>query len=76
MKYVVHDHGGIYRGIYIFPRFVKYTDFVTNMGWNNDSIVSAGFISPDFECYGKSVSLNKKSDPVGDTNLLDRSLEA
>jgi hypothetical protein len=73
MKYVVHL-GPLADEIYLFPNFVQHADFVSSMGFDRENVVQAGFVSPDLECYGDSISLKLKSDPAGDTALLHRTL--
>lgn len=73
MKYVVYDCG---KGaeIYMFPTFVTHNNFVSRMGFVSEDIIGAGFVSPDLECYGHSISLKIKSRPEADTALLRRML--
>jgi hypothetical protein len=66
-------------GIIIFEEHVEHAILASKMG---DKPISAGFVSlPDKDecgnkasCYGESVSLNIKSRPLEDTNLLQRRL--
>lgn len=73
MKYVVHE-GALATEIYLFPNFVTHNNFVFNMNFASEDVVSAGFVSPDLKCYGESVSLKLKSRSEEDTKLLHRML--
>lgn len=73
MKYVVVNRARL-EEIYLFPNFITHSNFAFNMNLNDADIVSAGFVSPNLECYGESVSLKKASRTDVDTALLDRTL--
>jgi hypothetical protein len=70
MKYVVHE-GPLAAEIYLFPNFISHDDFVARMNFDLVDIVSAGFVTADLECYGRSVSLNLESRNE-DTRILGR----
>lgn len=44
--------------------------------WVDPQPVSAGFVSPELQCYGRSETLNVDSRPKIDTELLKRKLRA
>lgn len=72
MKYVVHN-GPLNDEIYLFPNFIQHNDFVSRMSFRCEDILSAGFVTPDMVCYGRSVSLGISSNSEIDTCLLDKS---
>ena len=77
MKYVSVD-GPLCSEIYLFPNFVKHDEFVSRMGFRQEDLLGAGFVSCNTEnveprCYGKSTGLKLESAP-GDTMLLHRML--
>ena len=46
----------------LFPEWVPHDTIWNRM--NRPPVVSAGFCTEDFDCYGESVSLDKKSRSV------------
>jgi len=73
MKYIVVN-GALTDEIYLFPGAVYHADFADKMGFSQDQILSAGFVSPELECYGKSISLGVSSRGEIDTKLIDKEL--
>ncbi len=69
-KYVVLK-GHIIDEIYVFGDIVQHSDFAS--GFFQD-VISAGFVSENFECYGESFSLKVKSRGDIDTKLLRQML--
>lgn len=72
-KYVIVDEYPV-ETPYIFPSWVKHSDFVDRMYINDHEIVSAGFVvfGPEgANAYGNLVSLRKKSRPI-DSEIMDR----
>lgn len=85
MKYVVtEDEHGIVE-LYMFPRHINHDWFVECLGalrkgtpqnWDRlyHKPISAGFISSDMKCSGRSESLDLTSRPELDTLLLRKQL--
>lgn len=65
--------------IFIFPKLVEHSSFVSRLGIDQDDVISAGFIHMDknadgnlvYKCFGKSISLRKESNP-SDSRLATR----
>ncbi|MFW9871723.1 MAG: hypothetical protein ACFFG0_01385 [Candidatus Thorarchaeota archaeon] len=56
---------------YMFPPFIKHKDFCKNILKEDDTILSAGFVDLGSKnCYGRSSSLNIKSNPDIDNIYL------
>lgn len=84
MKYIKTDRDGT-EEIFIFPREIDHDAFYESvelmrsqtMGdWErvHRKIVSAGFVSLNGNCYGQSITLKVKSDPISDTALLKKQM--
>lgn len=85
MKYVVtEDEQGTVE-LYMFPRHIPHDWFIeglealrkgTPQNWNRlyHKPISAGFVSFDWKCYGRSESLDLGSRPEEDTTLLRNQL--
>lgn len=70
--------------MFTFPELIMHSDMSKAMQtlmdsppywpWPHDKseIVSAGFVTPSGQCYGRSESLNVNSRPAEDTKLLQR----
>lgn len=73
-KYVLIDkltECGRLETFYMFPPFIKHSEFCKEMVTENDSIISAGFVDLESKnCYGKSTSLKVKSNPEIDNIYL------
>jgi len=68
--------------IVIFDNNELHANIAAKMKLTLDDILSAGFLNIfikddneiDVICYGESISLNKKSDPVSDTTMAQKAL--
>ena len=72
MKYIVYDGT-----LFPFSEMVTHVGYVDAMcGIHKDGVTSAGFIGMNSEgklyCHGRSLSLDKVSDPENDNPKLDR----
>ncbi len=67
-KYLTYEDNLGNETFLIFPYFIKHDTIGFHIGY--DKIISAGFVNDWFECYGKSIGLNKKSRVEKDTALL------
>ena len=75
MKYIVFRGASTnLETIITFPRFITHHTFSVNVKLFLGDPISAGFVSPDNNCYGKSISLGLKSRKDMDTRLLEREL--
>jgi hypothetical protein len=71
-KYIVID-GYLIDEMYIFPSVVSHQNFVFRNLWSEEDVISAGFVNMESRrCYGVSTSLNKKSRPDEDSDILVR----
>ena len=73
MKYVVVDNG-LYDLPVIFPETVLHNEMAFKIG---GMPLRAGFVKVrdgEVICYGESISLDLKSDPVEDAKLISRFL--
>lgn len=78
MKYICFDNG-LYDEIVMFVDSNDHKQFAMRLNLKDEAIISAGFVtfySDGPECFGQSVSLNKKCRDIIDTNLLVRYLES
>ena len=59
-------------GFIIFNELIEHKMIADRMRLEPDDIISAGFVNigNDPQCHGKSVSLNKKSDPEDTKNMI------
>lgn len=87
MKYIVTQSDTGIVELFMFPRHINHGYFAeslealrstTSNGRDWERIyrkpISAGFVSKDFKCYGRSESLNLNARPVEDTLLLRKQL--
>ncbi len=72
-KYIAWDNG-MFDTIIIFDATMTHMTVAHNLCIKGDSVIGAGFVSSNLQCYGESVSLNKKSRNDPDTKLLYRML--
>lgn len=82
MKYIIYNKGHLLDLVVLFDRLTTHDEIARNLG-SNIKIVSAGFVSLGVapqqpftpamgipNCYGKSVSLNKRCRPEIDTEII------
>lgn len=75
MKYIKVELKGC-ETIIIFPEYIQHIEMANRFG-GADHVLSAGSClvkDENAQCYGKSVSLEKKSNDGEDTLLLKRQL--
>lgn len=69
-KYVVYRDSSGDELIELFGTGVIHRDYVICAGIDPASLISAGFVTADKECFGVSSSLGLSSPPKADTALL------
>jgi hypothetical protein len=81
MKYIVTEYNGV-EEMFVFPDTINHDCMAealcrikntTSSGWVRipRNPISAGFITVDGECYGRSETLNLDSRGIADTVLFD-----
>ncbi len=76
MKYICFKTETKIEEIITFPRTINHDDIsfrCTHIGYVMREPISAGFVSTEGDCYGKSITLNMKSRPE-DTEILKKQL--
>lgn len=57
----------------VFPNGVRHHPVAMSVGFMDSyEVISAGFCDKNFNAYGESTSMNRKSRPVEDTAILQR----
>lgn len=85
MKYVKTEDENGHQEIFIFPKTVNHDDLAEILSyikvWQGNEWdrlfkkpISAGFVDRDWNCYGRSETLNLDSCPVEDTALLAKQM--
>lgn len=69
IKYITYNDG-LMDTVIIFPNHEMHNYVAFRMSITADMILGAGFLTPDFEAYGKSVGLSVPSRGEVDTKLI------
>jgi len=70
-KYVMFDYPGMGEVPILFPSHIEHKEIVRMVQAKSPGItpISAGFVSPKYECFGCSISLDLKPD-VRDSAII------